>query len=684
MESCRTPGSAPLAPALAFAAAAALALLPLPAAAQEPAPPPAAAPAAEAPANDTADAPAADPAAEPADSADVAYRFAVAKALAAEGAIAEAAAELAEVVRQVPDDPFVRLEYAGLLTDLATAAPSSQRAGEHLEEALRQAEAALALDPENLEAWRVVAQARLALSRDDAAALEGAVEAFEKVHAGDPSDYRSALILAQIHLEGGRPERAAEVLERLAGEVPSHPQVEGLLVRAYLAAGRQAEAERVMGRLLALDPSRVDVRLDAARLASERGDHDRALELLRQAPPEVAGRAAIARREALELYYLERFDEALARIEALPAEAADVSVEGLQALIYAAQGRHVEFAGVLEGLDLDLGVYTELARMLEERGADAEAEETLRTLLARLDAGEEPVGAAAGRLTLPPAVLVRDELATLQARGDEMAKAAATLEPLLDHPNEAVASGARLRSAAFLHEAGETDAALALLAGEDGPDADLIALDVHLERGDERPAARLLRRLGRSGDERTVLRAAGVAQGHERWDLALPLLEAQVEREATPQALFQLGAVYERSGRVPEAVNTFRRLLAAHPDHDETLNYLGYLWADRGENLAEALELIRRAVAAEPDNGAYVDSLGWVHFQLGEPELALRYLERAASLLPDDPEVHEHLGDVHQRLGDARRAREHYERALELAEGDDAELRRKVDELAVD
>jgi tetratricopeptide (TPR) repeat protein len=330
-------------------------------------------------------------------------------------------------------------------------------------------------------------------------------------------------------------------------------------------------------------------------------------------------------------------------------------------------------------------VQSDLARRLEERGAGPQAEEVLSTLLARLEAGEEAVGPAAGRLPLPAAVLVRDDLASLQGRLGRPAAAAATLAPLIDHPEPAVASGARRRSAALLHEAGDTAAALALLAGgEGGPEADLIALDVHLAAGEERPAARLLRRLGGSDEPRTVLRAAGVAQRHERYDLALPLVEALVEREPAPQALLQLGALYERSGRIDEAVGTFRRLLAAEPQLPDALNYLGYMWADRGENLDEALELIRRAVAVEPDNGAYVDSLGWVHHRRGEHELALKYLARAASLLPNDPDVLEHLGDVHRGLGDARRAREHYQRALDHSAGDDVELRRKVDELAVD
>jgi tetratricopeptide (TPR) repeat protein len=188
--------------------------------------------------------------------------------------------------------------------------------------------------------------------------------------------------------------------------------------------------------------------------------------------------------------------------------------------------------------------------------------------------------------------------------------------------------------------------------------------------------------MGGSGDEETVLAAARVAQGNQRFELSIPLLEGLVADGGSPEALFSLGASYERTGRLEESVATFRRLLADRPDDDRALNYLGYLWVDRGENLDEALDLIRRAVAASPDDGAYVDSLGWAHYQLGDYDLALKYLQRAAHLVPDDPEVFEHLGDVHRRLGDERRAREFYLRAMALAEGGDDGLRRKLDELS--
>jgi len=63
---------------------------------------------------------------------------------------------------------------------------------------------------------------------------------------------------------------------------------------------------------------------------------------------------------------------------------------------------------------------------------------------------------------------------------------------------------------------------------------------------------------------------------------------------------FQLGAAYERNKQFDEATQSFRKCLELAPDFSEALNYLGYMWAERGENLAEAREMIEKAVKQEP------------------------------------------------------------------------------------
>ena len=118
--------------------------------------------------------------------------------------------------------------------------------------------------------------------------------------------------------------------------------------------------------------------------------------------------------------------------------------------------------------------------------------------------------------------------------------------------------------------------------------------------------------------------------------------------------------------------------LAIDPDDGRTLNYLGYMWADRGENLDQALELIQRAVALEPNNGAYVDSLGWVYYRLGRYSEARHHLEEAARLMPSDATILEHLGDLYVALEIPDKARETYRRALAIDDDNVEGLKRKL------
>jgi tetratricopeptide (TPR) repeat protein len=128
---------------------------------------------------------------------------------------------------------------------------------------------------------------------------------------------------------------------------------------------------------------------------------------------------------------------------------------------------------------------------------------------------------------------------------------------------------------------------------------------------------------------------------------------------------FQLGAASERAGRRADAAKYFEQVLALAPDHAEALNYLGYMWAERGENLERAHDLIERALKLEPDNAAFLDSMGWVLFQLGNARAALPFLERAvARLETPDATVYDHLGDVRAALNQMDAAREAWAKSL--------------------
>ena len=94
---------------------------------------------------------------------------------------------------------------------------------------------------------------------------------------------------------------------------------------------------------------------------------------------------------------------------------------------------------------------------------------------------------------------------------------------------------------------------------------------------------------------------------------------------------FQRGALLEQQKKYAEAEQAFRSVLARDPLHAPTLNYLGYMLAERGDRLDEAIQLITPgADRSIPYNGSYLDSLGWAWFKKGDAAKARGYLERAA------------------------------------------------------
>ena len=112
---------------------------------------------------------------------------------------------------------------------------------------------------------------------------------------------------------------------------------------------------------------------------------------------------------------------------------------------------------------------------------------------------------------------------------------------------------------------------------------------------------------------------------------------------------FARGAVRVQLGKWQTAEADLKRANLIAPNQPSVMNYLGYTWIDRGENLEAGLEMIKRAVLLRPNSGAIVDSLGWAHYKLGNYDKAVHHLERAVELSPSDLTLNEHLGDAYWR-----------------------------------
>jgi Flp pilus assembly protein TadD len=179
---------------------------------------------------------------------------------------------------------------------------------------------------------------------------------------------------------------------------------------------------------------------------------------------------------------------------------------------------------------------------------------------------------------------------------------------------------------------------------------------------------------------------ADALRREERFAEAIPVYAAAIDLiqmvEQRHWTLFySRGIANERAGNWPAAEADFRKALELQPDQPQVLNYLGYSFVDRGENLEEALGMIERAVAAQPDAGYIIDSLAWALFRLGRYEEAVEPMERASLLEPVDPVVTDHLGDVYWAVGRKLEARFQWHRALSFdpEEKEANRIRRKLE-----
>ncbi len=158
------------------------------------------------------------------------------------------------------------------------------------------------------------------------------------------------------------------------------------------------------------------------------------------------------------------------------------------------------------------------------------------------------------------------------------------------------------------------------------------------------------------------------AEATPEYDAAIALYTE--DRPAQWSVYFARGITLERQGRWDDAERDFRKALELFPDQPSVLNYLGYSYVEKRQNLDEALDMIQRAVAARPYDGYIRDSLGWVYYRLGRYDEAVREMERAVELMPVDPVLNDHLGDTYWAVGRVREARFQWNRALSFITDD--------------
>jgi tetratricopeptide (TPR) repeat protein len=565
---------------------------------------------------------------------------------------------------------------------------------QHIRDAVEQAQAALKVDPNNVDAHRLLARIYVRTLGDLSAGevqnenLAKAVEQFQAILKIQPDDAYSELWLARLYrfenqhgdaekvlrnllqhdpgngpaleqlsqllMDEGRSQEAVKILSDAAND-SSSPEVYDLLGDAYSQAKEYAKAEEVYRKAVEEDPDDPGHLHGLAQALMAQDKYPEALEQFKRLAEVEPGTAENYLRMAQLYRRLGKFDQAessLLRAKQLAPGSLEVLYN--EALLYEDQGRFGDAVKVLSDAIAGMrsqsnGLRNPNSSSSSDNSPNAEASPNALAIL------YEQLGHAyREQENYTAAIHTYEEMAKL---GPDAQKRAEML--MIDTYRESHDLDRAIAETKKQLETSPKDAtltvALAMLYGE---------------KSDTDTATKLLDGLlrGNDSDQEIYLNIAQVqergkkyAEAEESAQKAEQMAHGNDDKETV---WFMLGAIYERQKKFDQAEQQFRKVLDVNPNNASVLNYYGYMLADRGVRLDEATSMIQRAVTQEPSNGAYLDSLGWAYYKQNKLTEAEENLRKAADRQGHDPTILGHLGDVYAKLGQQERAASYWERAL--------------------
>jgi predicted O-linked N-acetylglucosamine transferase (SPINDLY family) len=133
--------------------------------------------------------------------------------------------------------------------------------------------------------------------------------------------------------------------------------------------------------------------------------------------------------------------------------------------------------------------------------------------------------------------------------------------------------------------------------------------------------------------------------------------------ELTLQQAMEIAVQNHRAGRLSEAEEIYRQVVAQLPNFAPAVHYLGVIELQRGHGLA-AVELIQRAIMLAPGNPIFHSNLGEAYRRLGRVEEAIASQSKAIALKPDLAQAHNNLGNALKDRGDVDAAIKSFAKAV--------------------
>jgi tetratricopeptide (TPR) repeat protein len=557
-----------------------------------------------------------------------------------------------------------------------TLDPSSQQIGDELAEiyyqsqrirdAVNEAQSILNKDPDNLPARRLLARiyvrtlGDLSNTSGQRDTLAHATDQYREILRLDPTDADAPLWLARLYRLQNEPDKAEGVLRDLLAREPANESGVEQLTQLLLDEGKSQEGIALLQGVLqrAPTPRLWELLGDSYNQIHDLPNAEMAYRKASESKPDDIHHLKVL---AQTLLMEEKFPEALEQYQRLTQMDADDPDNYLRlAEIYrrtkqldkAEQNIRLAKAGAPNNLEV---TYTE-ASIYEEEGRFDDAVRVLSEAVTAVKTESEFTPSR--RRTL---AILYQQLGQLYRENSNYTAAVNTFEEMIRlGPEED--RRARVMIMDTYRDARDMPKALesARKAADAYPKERSILIAQALLYGENAQADQAVSRLramldGSPSDFEIQLDIAQVYEESKRWaDAEQSIHEAekiQANTSGTELTGFLLGAIFERQKKFDQAEEQFHKVLETNPKSASTLNYYGYMLADRGVRLDEAVDLIKRALVEEPGNAAYQDSLGWAYFKQDKLPEAEGLLRQAAMRESHDPTILSHLGDLYAKMG---------------------------------
>jgi tetratricopeptide (TPR) repeat protein len=544
-----------------------------------------------------------------------------------------------------------------------------------LEKATAEAQAMLTANPNNAGARKILGRIYSRQIGDpdqgrvDQTMLKNAIDQFQKASDLDPKDVESVSMLARLSRVAKDGATAEKAYKQVLSLDPDDEDALNGLAMVYADKGDMAGATDMLKKAIEKNPEPRNVVM-LAEFYDQAKDFQNGADTWKQAVALTNGNVRVLRQYAADCFAAGRMEEALKALQDLAA--GDPKDDKIQLQIAELLRNKGDFAGATAALAKAKAIKNSVevryadAELLDAQGKHTEAVAAMQALLDETKKDDYTAEERGVRMEM----LTRFASFQIGAGKTQNAIAAykeiGNLDPTLGSKVAIQTVEALKNAKEFKAARTEADAALKKYPG----DRQVVIIHALLlgDMGLTDQAINELRALPSSSKDRDILLViAPIQDKAKRFDdekKTLDAADAISKSPAEKQVIeFARGAMFERQKNFDAAEKAFRNVLTSDPNNAGALNYLGYMFADRGVRLDEAKDLISKALDLEPGNPAYEDSLAWVYYHQDHLDQAVSEMQKALIKIADDPTMHDHLGDIYVKQGKIREAIQQWETA---------------------